>query len=39
LPLVIADGYRRRVGSYMVMVRRVRRDRAVAPGLGLAPAY
>jgi hypothetical protein len=39
LPLVITDGYGRRVGSYMVMVRRVRRHRTVAPGLGKAPAY
>jgi hypothetical protein len=39
LLLVIVDGYGRRVGSFMVMVRRVRRHRAVTPNLGLAPAY
>jgi hypothetical protein len=30
-------GYGRRMGTYMVMVRRARL-RAVAPGVGLAPA-
>jgi hypothetical protein len=32
-----AAGHGRRVGIYMVMVRRARL-RAVAPGMGLAPA-
>jgi len=37
LPAGTAPGYVRRVGCYMVMVRRARL-RAVAPGMGLAPA-
>jgi hypothetical protein len=38
LPDGTAPGYVRRVGCYMVMVRRARL-RAVAPGMGLAPAH
>jgi hypothetical protein len=37
LMAVTVPGYGRRVGINMVMVRRARR-RAVAPGMGLAPA-
>src|ERR1700722_8908234 len=37
LPAAAVHGYGRRMGCYMVMARRARL-RAVAPGMGLAPA-